>query len=322
MVTSRGLSGILLGLAAGLAFGAGGALVKPLLDSGWSPGAAVLARISVAAVALIVPGLVALRFDLRPLWRARWTVLLYAVIAVAGTQVAFYAAIARIPVSTGLLIEYLAPILLVVVAWIQLRRAPQWIVLLGSFLAVAGLVLVIGPGGGPLDPIGLLFAGIAMVGLAAYYVIGARIGDSIPPVALAASGFIIGAVLLVVAGLVGALPMDVRFDDVPFLDTVVPWFLPLIAVGLISTAFAYWAGIAAITRLGSRVASFLGLSEVVFAAIVSWMLIGEALGIVQILGGILILGGIVCVRLERETVLAAPATEFGAEPVPRIRKRR
>ena len=107
---SRGLVGIALGLGAGLAFGAGGVFVKPLLESGWSPGAAVLARISIAAVLLAIPGLIALRFDLRPLWRARWTVLVYGLVAVAGVQFAFYASLERIPVSMTLLIEYLAPI--------------------------------------------------------------------------------------------------------------------------------------------------------------------------------------------------------------------
>jgi drug/metabolite transporter (DMT)-like permease len=114
--SSRGMLGIALGLAAGLAFGAGGVFVKPLLESGWSPGAAVLARISVAAVILAVPGLIALRFDLRPLWQARWTVLVYGLVAVAGVQFAFYASLERIPVSTTLLIEYLAPIALVLFA--------------------------------------------------------------------------------------------------------------------------------------------------------------------------------------------------------------
>ena len=70
-------------------------------------------------------------------------------------------------------------------------------------------------------------------------------------------------------------------------------------VGAISTAFAYVAGIQSIRLLGTRLASFLGLSEVVFAAIVSWALLGEAIGAVQLLGGLLILGGIVLVRLER-----------------------
>ena len=168
MHRSRGIVGILLGLAAGLAFGAGGAIVKPLLESGWSPGAAVFFRVSVAALILLVPGLMALRFDLRPLWRAKWTVLVYSVIAVAGVQLAFYTAIARIPVSTALLIEYLAPVALVAFVWARSRRAPQLVVLAGSVVAIAGLVLVIGPAGGALDPFGVVIAGVAMLGVAVY----------------------------------------------------------------------------------------------------------------------------------------------------------
>src|ERR671911_5731 len=124
---SRGIAGILLGLASGLAFGAGGAIVKPLLESGWSPGAAVFLRITVAAVLLAVPGLIALRFDLRPLWRAKWIVLIYSVVAIAG------------------------------------------------------LVLVIGPTGGPLDPFGVVIAGVAMLGVAVYYVLGERADLGVPP---------------------------------------------------------------------------------------------------------------------------------------------
>lgn len=305
MRASRGLVGIALGLGAGLAFGAGGVFVKPLLESGWSPGAAVLARISIAAVLLAVPGLIALRFDLRPLWRARWTVLLYGLVAVAGVQFAFYASLERIPVSMTLLIEYLAPIALVLFAWVRTRRTPQLIVLGGSVLAIAGLVLVIGPGGGDLDPLGLIFAAIAMIGVCVYYAIGESAADRLPPVALIAAGFVVGAIALAIAGATGALPMEATFTDVPFLGGTAPWWVLLLTVGALSTAFAYLAGIAAIRMLGSRLSSFLGLSEVVFAGIVGWILLGEALGPLQVLGGALILGGIVLVRLERKPADAA-----------------
>jgi drug/metabolite transporter (DMT)-like permease len=313
---SRGMLGIALGLAAGLAFGAGGVFVKPLLESGWSPGAAVLARISVAAVILAVPGLIALRFDLRPLWRARWTVLVYGLVAVAGVQFAFYASLERIPVSTTLLIEYLAPIALVLFAWLRTRRRPQAIVLAGSVLAIGGLVLVIGPGGGALDPLGLAFAAIAMIGVCVYYAIGERAAEQLPPIALVAAGFVVGAVALAITGAVGLLPMEAVFTEVPFLGGSAPWWVPLLTVGVVSTAFAYVAGIAAIGMLGSRLSAFLGLSEVVFAGIVGWLLLGEALGPVQILGGLLILAGIVCVRLERRAVDPALPVELGGEPVP------
>ncbi|WP_438856301.1 EamA family transporter [Agromyces sp. M3QZ16-3] len=299
MRASRGIVGIALGLAAGLAFGAGGVFVKPLLEAGWSPGAAVLARISIAAAILVVPALIALRFDLRPLWRARWTVLLYGVVAVAGVQFAFYASLERIPVSMTLLIEYLAPIALVLFAWVTTRRMPQLIVLGGSALALVGLWLVIGPGGGDLDPLGLVFAAIAMIGVCVYYAIGERATEHLPPVALIAAGFVVGAVALGVAGLLGLMPMQAALVDVDFLGGTAPWWVPLLTVGAVSTAFAYSAGIAAIRLLGSRVSSFLGLSEVIFAGIVGWALLGEALGPLQMLGGALILGGIVLVKLER-----------------------
>lgn len=317
MRASRGIVGIALGLGAGLAFGAGGVFVKPLLEAGWSPGAAVLARISIAAALLVVPALIALRFDLRPLWRVRWTVLLYGIVAVAGVQVAFYASLERIPVSMTLLIEYLAPIALVLFAWVRTRRMPQLIVLGGSVLAMAGLVLVIGPGGGDLDPLGLAFAAIAMIGVCVYYAIGERATEQVPPVALIAAGFVVGAIAIALAGVIGVMPMDVALVDVDFLGGTAPWWVPLLTVGAVSTAFAYSAGVAAIRMLGSRLSSFLGLSEVVFAAIVGWLLLGESLGVLQILGGLLILAGIVLVRMERrERDAASVALDIDLVPVP------
>ncbi|KQZ07406.1 hypothetical protein ASD23_16160 [Agromyces sp. Root1464] len=312
---SKGVLGIVLGLAAGLAFGAGGVVVKPLLESGWSPGAAVFARISVAALALIVPGLIALKFDLRPLWRARWTVLAYALIAVVGTQVAFYASIALIPVSTTLLIEYLAPVALVLVAWARQRRAPQFVVIAGSVLAITGLYLVIGPGGGGLDVLGLLLAGVAMVGVCVYYVLGERADASVPPISLAASGFVVGAIVLGALGIVGVVPFSAELVDVQYFGTVAPWWVPVLTVGLVSTAFAYVAGISAIRLLGTRLSSFLGLSEVIFAAIVAWFVLGEAIGPLQAAGGLLILGGIVLVRFERPRDAASVALDIDLVPV-------
>ncbi|MDR5701066.1 EamA family transporter [Agromyces aerolatus] len=309
--------GITIGLASGLAFGAGGAVVKPLLEAGWTPGAAVFARISVAAVLLALPALWALRFDLRPLWRARWTVLGYALLAIICTQVAFYASIATIPVSTALLIEYLAPVALVLVAWARRRRPPQLVVIAGSLLAVTGLVLVIGPGGGALDPAGILFAVLAMVGVCAYFVLSDRADASLPPIALAGAGVVVGALALGLLGVTGLLPFAAVFTDVAFFGTTAPWWIPVLTVGVISTAFAYVSGITAIRMLGSRLASFLGLSEVVFAALVAWVVLGEAIGPVQVLGGLAILGGIVLVRLERPASdPVARALDIDVVPVP------
>ncbi|GAB6897634.1 EamA family transporter [Kineosporia succinea] len=299
--------GLLCALLAAAFFGTSGSLAKPLLDGGWSPVAAVTLRALVGAALLAPVALVTVRGRWRVLWQARSRVLLMGVAGVACTQLAYFAAIQTIPVSTALLIEFLAPLILVAYAWASTRRTPSAPVLLGSALAVGGLLLVIGPGAlRPVDPLGLAFAFTAALGCAVYFAVAAQAGDGLPPVALAASGLLVGGVTLALVGASGLLTFTVEFGDLDMFGATTPWWVPLLLLAVIGTAVAYAAGITASAALGSRLASFAGLLEVAFAALFAWVLLGENLGLLQILGGALILGGIAAVRSERTD---APVTE-------------
>ena len=64
----------------------------------------------------------------------------------------------RMPVAVALLIQYLAPVLLVVFAWIRTRRRPSRLVLAGSVVAMIGLVLVADISGASFDLLGTLLA--------------------------------------------------------------------------------------------------------------------------------------------------------------------
>ncbi len=82
----------------------------------------------------------------------------------------------------------------------------------------------------------------------------------------------------------------------------VDWWVPLALLGLVTAAIAYTSGIAGIRRLGSRVASFVALTEVLAGVAWAWVLLSELPGPVQLVGGLLILAGVVAVKLgERET---------------------
>src|SRR4051795_8010161 len=271
-------AGLVAAVVSAVSFATSGAFIKPLLEAGWSPAAAVTARALTAGVVLLPVVLVSLRGHWAALWHARWRVVGMGVIAVAFTQLAYFAAIQRIPVSTALLVEYLAPLLLVGFAWATTRRTPRPTVLIGSVLAIGGLVLVIGPGAlRAVDPIGLMIAFGAAIGCAVYFVVAARPAHGLPPVALAGSGLVLGGLVLALAGATGALPFTATFDDVPLFGSPVPWWLPLLVVAVVGTALAYATGITASGRLGSRLASFVGLLEVVFAALFAWLSLGEAL---------------------------------------------
>jgi drug/metabolite transporter (DMT)-like permease len=238
-----------------------------------------------------------------------------ALIGVAGTQLVYFAAVQRIAVGTAILIEYMAPLLLVAFVWLRTRRMPKAVVLIGSVVAVAGLVLVVSPGGGgSLDPLGLVFAALSAVGCAIYYVVAARPSDGLPPVALAASGLVLGGLALGLVGLVGIVPFEAPDVEILFFGATVGWWVPLLIVGVVATGFAYVASITASEMLGSRLASFVGLLEVVCAAIYAWLLLGEALTPLQLVGGVLILAGIAFVRSDRSAPEAALVARVELEP--------
>jgi drug/metabolite transporter (DMT)-like permease len=299
-VSRRHLStGLLVAVVAAASFGVSGPFVKPLLEGGWSPVAAVALRALVGGVVLAPIALVALRGRLAPVWRARRRVLGMAVVGVAGTQVFYFAAIQHIPVGTAILLEYMAPLLLVAVAWVATRRRPAAVVLVGSAVAAAGLLLVVSPGGGgALDPVGIALGVAAMVCCAGYFVIAALPSDGLPPVALAASGLLVGSALLGLLGLTGLVPFTATADDVVVLGSTVPWWVPMLVVGLVATSLAYATSITASSMLGSRLASFVGLLEVAAAAIWAWVLLDEQLTALQLVGGALIVAGIVAVRAD------------------------
>jgi drug/metabolite transporter (DMT)-like permease len=313
-------TGLIAAVTSAASFGTSGAFVKPLLEAGWSPAAAVTVRALAGGLLLLPLVLITLRGRWPALWRARWRLLGMGLIAVAFTQLAYFAAIRRVPVSTALLIEYLAPLLLVLWAWATTRRLPRPAVLLGSVLAIGGLILVIGPGAlQVVDVLGLALAFAAAVGCAVYFLVAARPADGLPPVALAGAGLLLGGVVLGLTGLTGLLPMTATFHDVTLLGSPVPWWVPLGVVAVFGTAIAYATGIFGSGRLGSRLASFVGLLEVVFASIFAWLVVGEQLTVLQMAGGALILAGIAAVPAEPPAT-AGPAADLASESVAPTRR--
>jgi drug/metabolite transporter (DMT)-like permease len=311
-----GGSGLAVGLLSAAAFGTSGALAKSLLDAGWSPGAAVTARIAGAALLLAGPALLQLRGNWRVLRANGWLILAYGLLAIAGCQLFYFNAVQTLSVGVALLLEYLG--LVLVVGWIWLRGRPpgRWTVI-GVVLAVAGLVLVLDvTGGATVDLVGVLWGLGAAVGVATYFVLSSEESTGLPPLAMAAGGMVVGALGLGAAAAVGVLPMRVSSDDVRLAGQDLPWFVPLVALCLVATAVAYATGIAAARRLGAKVAAFLGLTEVVFAILIAWVLLDELPLPIQLAGGVLIVGGVAAVRYDelRDDGAAADPDAALAEP--------
>ena len=73
-------------------------------------------------------------------------------------------------------------------------------------------------------------------------------------------------------------------------------------------AIAYTLGIMGIARLQPRFASLVGLSEVMFAVLAAWVLLGEAITPIQAIGGVVVLGGLALARQGDRTDKLADVT--------------
>ncbi|WP_106813812.1 EamA family transporter [Microbacterium timonense] len=301
-------TGLVMGIASALAFSSSGPFVKPLLEAGWSLGAALLVRMGVAGLVLS-PALVRAILRQRGFLRRHWRLIAaFGLMPVLGCQLFFFSAMQRMPVAVALLIQYLAPVMLVVAVWVRTRRAPSALVLWGSAVAMAGLVLVVDISGASFDLVGTLLALGAAVCVCAYFVISERAGDDLPPLALAAGGLLAGATVMGVLCLIGVMPFHAPAVTVVLAGVTVPWWMPLLWVAAIATTLGYALGVMAVPRIGSRVASFVGLSEVLFALLFAWIFLAEVPAPVQFLGGALILIGVVLVRADAGRIAKEAAT--------------
>jgi drug/metabolite transporter (DMT)-like permease len=322
VVELRAAAGLGLALLSASSFALSGPMARGLMETGWTPAAAVAVRILVGAAVLAPLAVVQLRGRWWQLRRHLPLLLLYGLVPVAGTQLAYFNAVARMPVAVALLIEYTAP--LAVVGWLCLRhrQRPAAATVVGAVVGTAGLLLVLGVGSGVgANAVGVAWALAAMLGAAFYFVLSSRTDRGLPGSVLAAGGLLVGGVALLVAGAVGIVPLAASTAPVGFAGHAVPWWALVLAFGAVTAALSYAAGIAAARRLGARLASFVALSEVVAAVVFAWLLLGEVPRPGQLLGGALILAGVVAVKLGEPRPVPDPGQpDYGRLPAQPARR--
>src|SRR5690606_1004994 len=152
-----------------------GAWARGLIDAGWTPGAAVTVRIWVAALVLLIPTVIALRGRWKLLRRNVGVIAAYGLLAVTATQLFYFQAVAVMDVGLALLIEYTAPIAVVLWLWLRRGEKPTMRSVLGAMIAFVGLILMLDIfSGRSVDVGGVLWAFGAMIGAAAYFLLSAR----------------------------------------------------------------------------------------------------------------------------------------------------
>jgi drug/metabolite transporter (DMT)-like permease len=291
-----------------LAFGGAGAFAKPLMVIGLTPLQVTWLRL-LGMVLILLP----VAWHYRRLIFTQWRLLIaYGVFPIAGVQAFYFAAVARIPVAIALLIEFLGPVL--VLLWVSVvRRQPvAGSAISGVALAVLGLAGLLEVWDGlVLDPLGLLLGVGAAVGQASFFLLSDASKEDVEPLALIAIGGVVAFLVMSVIVQPWTLPWALLAGDITLAGIQVPALVSVAWLGLIATALAYVCGIAAIRRLSPPVAGGVAYLEVVTAIVLAWLLLGEALSSVQLVGAVVVIAG--AYLAQRATPTESPHPEITLE---------
>ena len=293
-------------LTATVLFALNGTVVKSILLSGVSATTLSETRAMGAFVVLFIVVAITRPRALR-IRRDEWKLLLaYGVIGVAMTQFLYFVAIERMPIGIALIIEFTAPIW--VVLWVRFGRqqAVRGIVWVGLLLAVIGLALIAQVWQGfTLDGLGVAAAFGAAIALALFYILGEhqQRGDTprdalsltmwgmggaalfwllVPPWSLSAWSAYAG-VSEPLAGVGPQLPLWTLTTWMVVMGTVIPFALAMKSLGYISAAQA----------------SIVGMTEPLIASIIAWIVLSEVLTPLQIAGGVIVLVGVYLAERSR-----------------------
>lgn len=282
-------------------FALGGNLARYLLDDGVD--AARLSQLR-SAGSLVVMGLVLALVRPQLLRVRRPEIPQLAFLGVCGlalVHATYYAAIDRLEIGVALVIQYTAPLILLV--WLRFRHgrtlAPT---LWGAVaLSIAGCFLVVRAyDPGSLDGLGVAAAFGAALTFAVYMVASERAGQRHEPVTTLFWAFLFATLLWAVVQPWWSFPFE-RLDA---------WLG--LGVILVGTLFPFICVVAALRHIPAPRAAIAATLEPVLAAIFAWFLHDEELAAVQIAGGVVVLIAVLWVQSHRpdlEAELAPPLKE-------------
>lgn len=297
-----------------LLFAVNGTVSKLAMQAGLSPTRLVELRSIGSAVVLVAAVLVVSRRLPLPRGRQLVGIAVLGVVGMAMVQWLYFVAISRLPVGLALLVEYTAPVLVALWARFVLREQVKARVWWALAACLGGLVLVAQVGDGiELDTLGLLAAGGAAVALATYYLLGDRLVRARDPLSTQAWSMVFAALFWIVLQPLWTFDASVLADDVALPGALDGAHLPLWVlvawIVVLGTAVPYLLILVGVARLGAARTGVLGMLEPVAASAAAWLVLGESMTLVQLVGGAVVLAGVALAESARRGAVLTPAPD-------------
>jgi drug/metabolite transporter (DMT)-like permease len=221
----------------------------------------------------------------------------FGVIGIAAVQFLYFMAISRMHVSFALIIEFTAPIWIVLwIKYVKKRFVPtdMWIAI---FLAFIGLLFIAQVWKGrTLDTIGLIAAFLDAIALSIYFLMGEKLTKTRDIQSLTFFGFAFATIAWLIILPIWKFPFEVFGERINMQGIFAGydsygWVL-IVWIIVFGTIIPYLFVITGIKTLSASTSSVIGMLEPVLVGILAWWWLREAWLPLQILGGVLVLIGI------------------------------
>lgn len=225
----------------------------------------------------------------------------FGIAGLALVHFTYFKTISLTSVATAILLEYLAPILVLVVSVAVLRDRFTWSLPASVALSVTGCALVVGAVGGTgleVSPAGLFWGLSSAVFFAGYTLMGRWAAHRYSSWTLLTYG-LGAATLFWWAVLGGPGPVFASLRDGRT-------FAAVTFIAFTSTVVPFGAFLKALRHIRATEASVTSTLEPVLAAVVAWVLFRESLTLMQMLGGLLVLAAIMVSQLPSRSAVEFP----------------
>jgi drug/metabolite transporter (DMT)-like permease len=299
------LVGYVAATVAAVIFGLNGVVIKLLMD-GTGVGGFQVTFLRVVGAAILMGAVLLVRSPeaLRINRQQIVPLIVMGVVGVAMLQATYAQAVYLLPVGIALLLEYTAVLFVALIAHFFFKEHVKARIWVSIAAVLIGLATVAEVWDSTLNVEGVLWALGASASLTTYFVLGERQTGVRHPIAVGFWGMAVASVFWALFSGWWEVDPAVFLTDVPYSDDPTglsgPAWVLLAFIVVLGTFTTFTLGLWSIKILKATRSGIVATSEVLFAFLAAWLILGETLNAVQLVGAAIVLVGVILAQSARE----------------------
>ena len=294
-------------ITASMGFALGGVAAKVLREANMDAFRLTQIRSTGAALILLTFALIKGKDQLRARRDELKDLIIFGVVGVAAVTSFYFFAIKYLFVSVALIIEFTASIWIALYLKFVKKKHISPIMWVGIACAFSGLILVSQIwSSSSLSPIGVLAALADAIALSYYFLTADRLTQTRSSLSLMTWGIGVAAIFWTIILPWWNFPFEYLTKSFSLSGNLsnysAPGWVLILWIIIVGTVIPYLLTVTGIRELSAGTSSVIGMIEPIFAGVIAWILLNEALSGIQLIGCVVVLFGIYLADKARATV--------------------